>query len=289
MITTIAVMMTEQEARQIINEIRLGIFDVGKKLLELKEREGWRALGYKTWRECAQMEFGYKQSRVYQLLEAAEIERNISTIVEKPIPESHLRPLASLEPEQQREAWALAVQTAPDGKVTASHVERVVQEYKTPLAVHFSSKTDDWSTPQALFDLLNDEFNFTLDVCASEQNHKCKKYYTEEDDGLKKNWRGVCWMNPPYGDVIQAWVEKAFQSALDGATVVCLVPARTDTRWWWDFCIHGEVRFLKGRLKFNDAGSAPFPSALVVFRSNLSKKDRRVIWWDKWGNNDTNI
>jgi hypothetical protein len=99
------VIMSADEARILVNEIRSGIVNVGRKLLELKERDGWRALGYNTWRDCAQMEFGYKQSRVYQLLEAAEIERNISTIVENQlIPESHLRPLAALEPEQQRKA-----------------------------------------------------------------------------------------------------------------------------------------------------------------------------------------
>lgn len=134
-------------------------------------------------------------------------------------------------------------------------------------SVHFSSATDLWATPQAFFDELNKEFGFELDVCALPENAKCEKYYTPEIDGLKQQWRGICWMNPPYGREIGAWMEKAYESSLEGATVVCLVPARTDTRWFHDFAMRGEIRFIKGRLKFGDSkNSAPFPSAVVVFR-----------------------
>ena len=134
-------------------------------------------------------------------------------------------------------------------------------------SVHFSSATDLWATPLAFFDELNKEFGFELDVCALPENAKCEKYYTPEIDGLKQQWRGICWMNPPYGREIGAWMKKAYESSLDGATVVCLVPARTDTRWFHDFAMRGEIRFIKGRLKFGDSkNSAPFPSAVVVFR-----------------------
>jgi phage N-6-adenine-methyltransferase len=133
-------------------------------------------------------------------------------------------------------------------------------------SVHFSSATAEWSTPQDLFDELDREFGFDLDVCASAANAKCGRYFTQADDGLAQAWRGICWMNPPYGAGIGAWVRKAHESSLLGATVVCLVPARTDTRWWQDCCTLGEIRFLRGRLRFNDAGTAPFPSAIVVFR-----------------------
>ena len=134
-------------------------------------------------------------------------------------------------------------------------------------SVHFSPATDLWATPQAFFDELNKEFGFELDVCALPENAKCEKYYTPEIDGLKQQWRGICWMNPPYGREIGAWMEKAYESSLEGATVVCLVPARTDTRWFHDFAMRGEIRFIKGRLKFGDSkNSAPFPSAVVVFR-----------------------
>ena len=136
------------------------------------------------------------------------------------------------------------------------------------LAVHFSSKTDLWGTPMAFFAELDAEFNFTLDVCALPDNAKCLRFFSPCDDGLRQIWRGTCWMNPPYGREIGRWVEKAYQSALQGAVVVCLLPARTDTRWWHTWAMRAdEVRFVRGRLKFGDSkNSAPFPSAVVVFR-----------------------
>lgn len=137
--------------------------------------------------------------------------------------------------------------------------------------VMFSSKTDLWSTPHDLFNELNSEFGFTLDVCALPENAKCNKYYTPEIDGLKQDWNGVCWCNPPYGREIGKWVEKAYNSAeIGGALVVMLLPARTDTRWFHDF-IYGkaEIRFIKGRIKFgNSTNSAPFPSMIVIFKGS---------------------
>lgn len=137
--------------------------------------------------------------------------------------------------------------------------------------VMFSSKSDMWATPQDLFDKLNDKFNFETDVCAIEQNAKCANYYSPEQDGLQQEWIGNCWMNPPYGREISKWMEKAYTSAVThGATVVCLVPARVDTKWWHDFATKGEITYLKGRLKFGDCkNSAPFPSAVVVFRPTV--------------------
>lgn len=131
-----------------------------------------------------------------------------------------------------------------------------------------SSETDLWYTPQDFFDKLNAHFNFEVDVCSTKDNAKCAKFYTKEDDGLSQEWAGVCWMNPPYGREIGRWIKKAADSAKNGATVVCLVPARTDTAWWFDNVMDGgEVYFVRGRLKFGGAKtSAPFPSAVVVFR-----------------------
>jgi phage N-6-adenine-methyltransferase len=132
----------------------------------------------------------------------------------------------------------------------------------------FTSNTPEWETPQWLFDELNAEFGFTLDVCATSDNAKCANHYTPEQDGLSREWCGICWMNPPYGRQIGAWIRKAYESArADIATVVCLVPARTDTAWWHDYCMHGEIRFLRGRLKFGGSkNNAPFPNAVVIFR-----------------------
>jgi phage N-6-adenine-methyltransferase len=131
----------------------------------------------------------------------------------------------------------------------------------------FSSATDEWETPRFLFDGLDAEFGFDLDVSANHINAKCKRYFTRTEDGLRQKWEGVCWMNPPYGRDIERWMQKAFESASAGALVVCLVPVRTDTRWWHKFAMRGEIRYLRGRLRFGGSkNSAPFPSALVIFR-----------------------
>ena len=135
------------------------------------------------------------------------------------------------------------------------------------MAVHFSSATDQWATPQGFYEDLHAEFGFGLDVCATPDNAKCDRYFTREIDGLSQEWTGVCWMNPPYGRVIGDWMRKAWESAQRGATVVCLVPSRTDTRWWHDYAMRGEIRYVKGRLRFGDAkANAPFPCAVVIFR-----------------------
>ncbi len=134
------------------------------------------------------------------------------------------------------------------------------------MKVHYSSKTDLWATPQDFFDKLNAQYQFTIDVCALPENAKCDHFYTPEIDGLKQTWVGRCWMNPPYGREIGNWMKKAYQSSLEGATVVCLVPARTDTHWWHEYAMKAEIKFIRGRLKFgNSNNSAPFPSAIVVF------------------------
>lgn len=135
------------------------------------------------------------------------------------------------------------------------------------MSVHFSSATDNWATPQSEFDRLSALYGpFDLDVCASSENAKCQRFYSKEENGLLKPWVGKCWMNPPYGRTIGLWMKKAYESSLAGATVVCLVPARTDTAWWHDFAAKGKVEFIRGRLKFGGSkNSAPFPSAVVIF------------------------
>ena len=133
--------------------------------------------------------------------------------------------------------------------------------------VMFSSKTDQWSTPTDFFKTLNDEFDFTLDPCADELNHKCEKYYTKEQNGLIQSWKGErVFCNPPYGSTLKDWVKKCAES--DAELVVMLIPARTDTKYFHEYIYNkSEIRFIKGRLKFgNSKNSAPFPSMLVIFR-----------------------
>jgi phage N-6-adenine-methyltransferase len=131
----------------------------------------------------------------------------------------------------------------------------------------FSSATDQWATPIEFFNEWNAIFGFTLDVCADADNAKCARFFDREADGLKQDWSlDVCWMNPPYGRTIGRWVRKAYEESLRGAAVMCLLPSRTDTKWFHDYCMKGEVTFLRGRLKFGDAkNSAPFPSIFVYF------------------------
>lgn len=136
------------------------------------------------------------------------------------------------------------------------------------IAVHYSSENDTWETPQALFDELDREFGFTLDPCCCHETAKCEKHYTPQEDGLAQSWAGeTVFMNPPYGREIGKWIRKAYEEAQRGAVVVCLIPSRTDTAWWHDYCMKGEVRFLRGRVRFgNSKTGAPFPSAIVIFR-----------------------
>ena len=146
----------------------------------------------------------------------------------------------------------------------------------------FTSTTDEWPTPQILFDSLHDEFNFTLDPCASSENAKCSNFYTREDNGLEQPWHGSVFMNPPYGREMRKWIAKAYEESRKGATVICLIPARTDTRYWHEYVMKAaEVRFIRSRLHFDNtrhqerkaegkatAHNAPFPSVVVVFRGN---------------------
>lgn len=134
----------------------------------------------------------------------------------------------------------------------------------------FSSSTDMWSTPQEFFDVLDAEFHFTLDPCATSENHKCAKYFTPQEDGLAQDWSGnVVFCNPPYGKEISKWVRKCYEESRKPSTkVVMLIPARTDTSYFHDYIYHkAEIRFIRGRLKFgNSSNGAPFQSMVVVFQ-----------------------
>ena len=146
---------------------------------------------------------------------------------------------------------------------------------KATQKVLFSSKTGDWSTPQAFYDRLNWRFGpFTLDPAATADSTKCTKFYTEEEDGLLQSWAGhTVFVNPPYGRGIDKWIEKAYNESLnDNTKVVMLVPARPDTKYWHKYIMMAsEVHFIRGRLKFGDSdNSAPFPSAVVVFEGGWS-------------------
>lgn len=126
--------------------------------------------------------------------------------------------------------------------------------------VHFMSQCLDWQTPRWVYSILNKEFNFDFDPCPSNPTF----------DGLSIEWGGTNFVNPPYGRELPKWIKKGYEEHLKGKTVVFLIPSRTDTRWWHDYIMKAdEIRFIKGRLKFGDAtNSAPFPSAIVVFKQS---------------------
>lgn len=142
----------------------------------------------------------------------------------------------------------------------------------TYLGAPLSSNTDQWHTPPELFSALNAEFDFTLDAAASDDNTLVRHhYYTQEQDALTRPWRGVVFCNPPYGHGIGRWIQKCYESARAGATVVALIPAKTDTQWWHRYVMRAaEIRLVRGRLKFSGSPQpAPFPSCVVVFRNSL--------------------
>ena len=140
-----------------------------------------------------------------------------------------------------------------------------------------SSKTNEWSTPQGLFDKLNEEFGFTLDPCATADNAKCQRYFTKEQNGLTQDWSNeVVFMNPPYGGHTGKWLAKAWHDSLRGAVVVCLIVSSTDRSYWHDYIFpHAtEIRWLRGRITFGEANStAPFASAIVIFDGKRGDKE----------------
>lgn len=151
-------------------------------------------------------------------------------------------------------------------------------------SVHFSSVRPDWRTPRGLFDELNGEFGFTIDICASDENALLERYWTERDEALLRSWENErVWMNPPYGRQLPRWMEKAWTEAPNADVIVGLIPSRTDTAWWHDYVMPAsEIRFLRGRLEFTghaktnpDSHNAPFPSCVVVWKPSYVDIRRR--------------
>lgn len=143
----------------------------------------------------------------------------------------------------------------------------------------FDSIKQDWNTPKNLFNKINQEFNFTCDLSASADNTLCEKYFTREDNALSKKWEGICWCNPPYGDKdykMVDFIKKAYNDTQNdpNLTVVMLIPARTNTKWFHDYCLKSnEVKFICGRPKFGDSKHGlPQPLIIVVFKKSDATK-----------------
>lgn len=141
----------------------------------------------------------------------------------------------------------------------------------------------EWETPTPFFEKVNMEFDFTLDACALPHNAKCAAYFAPEHDSLSRCWSGSVWLNPPYGKDIEQWLRKAMNEASRGATVVALIPTRTNAPWWHLYAMKAhEIRFIKSKLAFwlpqeNPLGElekrflgVPFTGhALLVFRPGI--------------------
>lgn len=146
-----------------------------------------------------------------------------------------------------------------------------------------SSQKNDWETPADLYNALDRLFSFDLDPCASHDNFKTPRYFTEEDDGLSQKWTGRVFMNPPYGRVIGDWIAKAYNSAKggDAELVVCLIPSRTDTKYWHEYVMKADlIYFIKGRVHFSGLDPAPFPSAIVIYWSKANSILPLIDTWD---------
>lgn len=134
----------------------------------------------------------------------------------------------------------------------------------------FKSTNQEWETPDSIFQPLDGEFHFTLDVAANSTNTKCLTFISPQQDAIAIHWgNNICWLNPPYKQVGK-WVVKAYNESLVGSTVVCLLQARTNTNWWHDYCMKGEIRFIRGRPIFKGCKHGlPQPLAIVIFRPNI--------------------
>lgn len=306
-----ALLMTVEEARACIDAINGAMTSARASLWELYHRKGWQSLGYSSWRECVVAEFEQSKSQLYRQLEAAEIEHQISPRGEiGSIPERHLRPLAALTPDQQREAWRKALDTAPNGKITGTHVQTIADHYKTPepdpgetidtttgempirepstvtpqptanRAYKNSSESNEWYTPRWLIEkALTVMGGIDLDPASSLEANKtvlARQIYTAETNGLDQPWSGRVWLNPPYGNDVEPFVDKLLLSVESGEVTeaILLVAARTDTAWFRKLRTYPRC-FIWGRLKFingetGEAGEpAGFPSMVVYMGPNF--------------------
>ena len=186
-------------------------------------------------------------------------------------------PIARAKQTAWTTAWIAAHRGQHNANSRACHQRKVARDGASSKVGRvrndgrWHNRGSEWSTPQDLYDQLHREFAFTLDVCAAAWNAKHERYFTVTDDALNRAWDNhTCWMNPPYGRSLNQWMAKAFEAARAGATVVCLVPAATDTAWWHDYAMQGEVRFMRGRPRFvtpEGTWQQTFsPSVLVIFR-----------------------
>lgn len=271
------------ELEQVVERGLATFVDVGLALMEVRDARLYRAT-HATFEDYCRERWRMSRIRAHQLIGAASVTENLLTTVNTlPANEAQARPLARLTtPEEQREAWQEAVETAPrddagEPRITAAHVERVVEQRTNPMSVHYSSDSPEWYTPthiiEAVVAVLGE---IDLDPCSNaidEPRIPARRHLTHRENGLAHEWRGRVYMNPPYGDGIGEWTGKLSSEYASGRVTeaIALVPARTDTRWFGHLRDHPRC-FIAGRLRFSDNDvSAPFPSAAVYFGARVQR------------------
>lgn len=280
--------MSEQaELNELETVIERGLqtfYDVGMALQVIREKRLYRE-SHGTFEAYCQERWNMSKRHANRLIMSSDVIENLGpTGPVLPTSERQARPLTSLEPEQQVAVWERAVETAPNGKVTGAHVQRVVDDMleQTPrsMDVHYSSNTPEWYTPDHILGRVCEVFGeIDLDPCSNSHTDphvSADHYFTEADDGLSCRWFGNVYMNPPYGDVISDWVDKAATSYETGDinAAILLVPARTDTQWFRRLRSFPRC-FVWGRLKFSGStNSAPFPSMVVYLGEDIQSFTR---------------
>lgn len=284
---TVTIRMSVDEARARTGRAQRFATDLRNELLAIYEGEGWAAMEYASWTAYLEGEFkDFSRPYLIAQVNAARTERVLYapdldtcdeihdvTIVTPPIPESHLRPLRDLaerEPDQARTIWREAMETAPNGKMTATHVKETVEKH----AVHYSSESPEWYTPTDIIERASRVMlGIGLDPCADpERRVPAQLHFTASDDGLAQEWPAVSvWMNPPYGREITPWVQTWLSHTQAENEGMALLPARTDTDWFQPlFAANVAFCFIDGRLKFSGhKNSAPFPSVIAYSGDNL--------------------
>lgn len=254
--------------------------EVGRALLEIRDRRLYRERGFQTFEDYCLHRWGWKRAHAYRHIEAARVVENLSPIGDIPRNEAQARELAKLEPDEQREV-AEAVHSAGESfdSVTAAEVRDIARQVKSGasgrLDVHFSHGSDEWYTPREMVERVTNTLGaIDLDPCSNshvEPAVPAALHYTQSEDGLAQPWHGRVFINPPYGRVVFAWIQKLIAEYSEGrvSQAIALVPSRTDTEWFgrlWDYTIC----FVDGRLKFSGYdNSAPFPSAVVYLGPNV--------------------
>lgn len=286
---TAILLMSLAEARAVTEQIKSNLTQTRALLLEMYERQGWQVLGYESWRAYGQEEFGYSETHIYRLMDAAKVERDISPIGENGsvIPESHLRPFASIPSDLRAELWQTAIQTAPNGRVTAAHVESVVDVYKHPREyprelinktphVSHNSGNNEWYTPPGFTYAARVVMGgIDLDPASSAEANQpigATRFYSIEDDGLSQDWHGRIWLNPPYADgLVEKFINKLIYHYKNKTVseAIVLVNNASETVWFQALANAGvAICFPKARIKFWKSGGekgSPLQGQAIVY------------------------